>query len=308
MKSLIEINGKIKNIYIYNNNYVNYLPDDLYTILELENKDNIKNTSIIKNFISKIFINRNNKILLKSLMLIKKEDYKKAEKHIEQYIEKNINNADAIFLLSLLKDDTNIKKNLIEELSQNIDNYGNFFNKYNIGISLQIKVYDDLYIHINNDKNGIIIYLSLNYLLLHKYTKGIEFIRNNFQEDNLLVKLILAKLQMGLNNHDQAILLFQDIVEKSPDNSPIYFYSSILMGKALRKDGMLKASISILRKARRNSKNLAKSLSLESTYQLAISLDKYGRTNLAKKEYQKILAICYEYKDVIKRINKLNNI
>jgi len=268
-------------------------PDNEFSLINQNKK--ISRRSI------KLLFNRTEKSLLKAIDYIITNDYQKAEKILCKIKKNDKRFPECCYLLSLLKGDYFYKTSLLNNLFNDLNGYGEFFNRYSLEIELIIPLNEKLCIILNNSKEGIAILLGLHYYVNNDPEKA-EMILNNVRKDDTpLVGLLLGEIYLSTGQYDKTIQLLQN----TNSNQIISLYSSLIVGKAFREMGLLKTSINILRKTRRAAEQFSLSLHLEGRYQLALSLEKSNKMHLAFREYEKILALNYEYRDIKNLIEDL---
>lgn len=258
-------------------------------------------------FLRRIFLSLNEKCLLKSISFINKGKFDEALNVLNNYNKDGKYIIDINFLQILLNPETPDYKDLLNKIITDINSLGNFFKKFNLGIYLLMSLSDHIFIEIKNSRTAMLLYLVL-YQAKHGNNSNALSLLLKIKEENdrknPLIELLLGELYIRTEQYDQAIILLQNI----DGSNIICIYSLLLLGKAFRKNGLLKSSISVLRKIRRRSNRYPQNLNLEGRYQLAISLERYNKEFLAKKEYEKILTTDYNYKDAKKRLYSLQNI
>ncbi len=283
--------------------FINYTDTNLYYNNKIINNKSINLYQRMSLF-KKILISKNERCLLKSASLINKKQYKKALVILNKYNEKGDFLTDIYALIFITHPDLDTKKELLEKIIYNLDSLGNFFHKYNIRINFSHTINDNIYLNINDKDNDFILFLVLFLKKIDKSKKALDLLLTIEENRYPLYTLLLGELYLETENYVNSIVTLQNI----DSNEVICIYSLLLLGRAFRKEGLLKSSIAILRKTRRRSNRLPIYFNLEGRYQLALSLEEYNKYYLAKKEYEKILTINYNYKDTRKRLNDIKNI
>ncbi len=306
----ILFNNKIDNIDISfyfkeDEKFINCPSNDLYYNNNINLNIDKEYSNLYKrlNLFKKTFLNKNERCLFKSISFINKKKYEKALNLLNKHNEKGKFLTDIYTMLLIVHPDLDTKKDFLDKIINNLDSLGEFFNKYKIKINFNDKIYGNLFLYINDNDFGFVLYLVL---ILSKMGQDKQSLNLLLTLDNKspIQMLLLGELYLKTENYSKAIITLQNL----NSNDLICKYSLLLLGRAFRKEGLLKSSIAILRKTRRRSKNFPVEFNLEGRYQLALSLEEYSKSYLAKKEYEKILTINYKYKDTKKRLRKLKNI
>ncbi len=282
---------------------INFPSSDLYYNINIDINKEYGNLYKRLNFFKKIFLNKNERCLFISASLMNKNMYKNALPLLNKHAEKGKFLTDIYAMLVLVNPDLAVKKKLIKIIINNIDTLGDFFRKYDIKLNINDTVDENLYLNINDSEFGFVLYLVLILRKIGQDKQALNLLLT-LENKTPLQLLLLGELYLKTDNNSKAIISLQKI----DSNELICKYSFLLLGRAFRKEGLLKSSIAILRKTRRRSNYLPIDLNLEGRYQLALSLEEYNKYYLAKKEYEKILTINYNYKDTKKRLKVLKNI
>lgn len=260
-----------------------------------------KNNKNIKKNINFLF-NRADKLLLNAIEYIIKNNYQKAEKTLRRIKKNNKRFPECCYLLSLITGDYFDKCSLLGNVMNELNGYGDFFRKYSLEIELSIPLNENLCVKLNNSIEGVAILLALIYYSNNDIENAEIVLSNVRKEDFPMARLVLGEIYLSTGRYDKTIQLLQNM----NSNQIVSLYSSLIIGKAFREMGMLKTSINILRKTRRLAEQFSESLHLEGRYQLALSLEKSNKRHLAYKEYEKILALNFDYRDIRKQIAKFD--
>ncbi|MFW6287333.1 MAG: tetratricopeptide repeat protein [bacterium] len=315
MDSMFKFNLENTKIEFFKNKSVkekNYLKTDIFYVNDYsfeENNGVDADKYLYKNvfFLKRLFLSQNEKYLLKSITLINEEKFDEALSIIKNHNKDGNYLIDIYFVLLLLDPDRPDKKDILNKIIADIDLLGDFLKKYKIGISIQFSLSDHIFMRFRGNRAVMLLYLVFNQFRYGHPKEALEIllkIEEENDKNNPLIDLLLGELFIKTGQLDKAIILLQNIKA----SNIICIYSLLLLGKAFRKMGLLKSSIAVLRKTRRRSSRYPNKLNLEGRYQLAISLEKYNKSFLAKKEYEKILTTSYNYKDTKKRLYSLKNI
>jgi len=192
----------------------------------------------------------------------------------------------------------------VKRAAEKYEQFGRLFKKYRIWLSLDIELTPDIRLQLTNDNTGFFLYIAEVLEEEGELSKAISLLENSGLLENELIRLSLGELYYITGYFDQAIRVLQGIDKEET----IHTYALLLLGMAFREKGMKKAAIDTLRKTRRQRVNQPLSLILEGMYQLALTLKEDGKGYLARKEYEKILAVDYDYRDVRIKLAELNNI
>ncbi len=281
--------------YNYTNTFIYYKKDAL---LSYEDGLAYKNKRIKPGLLAFLFLNKEEREFIKAINLLVEDKKSEALKKMRKLVEGKPAKVDVLFTLALLTNDKQERETCILTIINKLDNLGLYYNKYNINLLVEISLFPEIMINIINDKTGFFIFCSEVLYLSGSHKKAIDLLENSGLMDLPLIRLFLGNLYYELQQYDKAIRLLQG--ENNED--PVSVLSLMLLGKSLREVKLYKSAVETLRKARRRTAKKPTSLILEGRYQLGITFELLEKNHLACREYEKILASDYDFKDVKKRI------
>jgi len=267
-----------------------------------ENGIAYKNKRIKSGLFRKLFISKSEKEFIKAFNSLIKGHKDEALTRLRNLIKKTPECLDALFTLSLLTDNQQEREGAISYIVDNPDKLGHYFTNYNISLEAKIALTPDIILSICNDKAGLFLFSSEFFYSTGSLEKSINILENSNLLDLAVIRLYLGNLYYEKKDHEKAIRFLQAEITDEPAAT----IRLLILGKALRELKLYKSAIDTFRKARRRTVDKPLSLILEGRYQLGLTFAELKKQYLACKEFEKILAINYDYKDVNERIKSIS--
>jgi len=294
--------SKLVIIPLDQNNTCNYHSTNIYyksNNVEYDFNFQLKEDSLLK----KIFINKSEKIFMQAINNLYNNNNDCTLKLLRQ-INKEV---DAKFLISILSSDMNEREKLIFEIINTNDPPGKYFHKFEITLKMDIDFSNNIIFSLYPDEIGInILYAEILYYNGYK-DKAIQILEKSNLLSEKIICLYLVNLYYEKKEYKKAIQIIQNSKQNSNCAEPINTISLLFLGKLLRKLKIHHSAIDIFRNCKRYNKNRSTDLILEGRYQLGLTYELIGEEKLAIKEYEKILAVNYDYRDVNQRLKQATN-
>ncbi|MDI3547581.1 MAG: hypothetical protein PWR10_1233 [Halanaerobiales bacterium] len=250
-----------------------------------------------------LILSKKEKLFVKAVNNIIIDNKTEALHKLRQVLQEDSLLTDANFTVALLTEDEEERLTAVKRAIENKARFGELFEKYGVWMGVEISVTPDICLRITNDILGFYLFAAEVLQDAGQLEAAIELLEKSGMDERPEVKLSLGELYYINGCYDEAIRLLQGM----ENEDAVGTNALLLLGMSFREKGMNKAAIDTLRKARRRTKERSPSLILEGRYQLALTLEEDGKKHLARKEYEKVLAVDYDYRDVRERLAELEN-
>ena len=242
--------------------------------------------------------------LVETLRALNAGDEEAAFRHAQQ----TIHLADGAFLagfLALKNGQFTEAADYFKRALEKKDELGKVFDKYEVDMTVELPLTEEIAVHIRPDENGVLLALAEAYQREGRAELAIETLLRLLQNnpDDIVVRLSLAELyDQRYPNSAQAQQQIVKLAEDVHNESPVHAALMLYRARALRKLGLLDGALDTVNKALRRKKGYPSDLLLALHYERGLIYEAMGREKEARKEFEKVYAEAPSYEDVAAKL------
>lgn len=221
-------------------------------------------------------------------------DNVQAVKYLKDSLNERPDCADAAWAAALVEPEKDAKLELIKTAVANRAYFGKAFEKYNIVITANLAVTNELTLRICNDLLGLTLFAAEVYQSRGLVAQAEELLISYPDQSLPTIRLSLVELYLSAGNYAKGVALAQNI----KTDGPVGTLAKLYLGTGLLEMGYEDASAAILEKELSEAETMDKNVVWEFRYVLGKAYQALNRCDEAHRQWKLIYSANAEYKDI----------